>query len=221
MGRQLGFEFKGRGGKRRGAGRKPKGARAGVRHRRRPRITKHVPTHVTMRVRKEVWNLRTRRAFYRLWDAFVVASERLGARLIQFSVQRNHIHFIAEADSEQALGRAMKGLAVRIARALNRLMGRAGPVFEDRFHMRPLRTPLEVRRALVYVMNNDLHHGLGRGARDFDWFSSAPLFDGWRGGAPSWPNRYTGAPPVAPARSWLLTTGWRRHGELGRDERPA
>src|SRR6186997_2011275 len=48
----------GRGGRRRGAGRKPRGARAGVAHRPRPAIRKRTPVHVTVRLVPEVGSLR-------------------------------------------------------------------------------------------------------------------------------------------------------------------
>ena len=50
------------GGKRKGAGAKPAGARAGVPHVRRPPLSPHHPAHVTLRVLPHVWNLRSRRA---------------------------------------------------------------------------------------------------------------------------------------------------------------
>ena len=47
-----------RGGKRRGAGRKPKGARAGARHEARPVLDRRHPQHVTVRVVSDVGGLR-------------------------------------------------------------------------------------------------------------------------------------------------------------------
>jgi hypothetical protein len=43
----------------------------------------------------------------------------------------------------------MQGLAVRIARGLNRFWKRKGRVFADRFHSRPLHTPRETRNAIA------------------------------------------------------------------------
>ena len=54
----------------------------------------------------------------------------------------------------------MQGLAIRIARGLNRLWGRKGKVFADRYHDRVLRTPREVRNALAYVLNNARRHAV-------------------------------------------------------------
>ena len=40
------------------------GNKAGVAHRTRPALASRFPVHVTMRVRPEVWNLRSRRAVF-------------------------------------------------------------------------------------------------------------------------------------------------------------
>ena len=122
--------FHTRGGKRRGAGRKPVGERAGVSHAARPALSGREPVLVTLKMRPHVWNLRARRAFERLLPAFFAACERLGMRLVHFSVQHDHIHLIVEADDATALSRGVQSLSVRIARALNRMMERAGKVSE-------------------------------------------------------------------------------------------
>ena len=55
---------------------------------------------------------------------------------MEFSVQGNQL--ILEADDNQALTRALQGLCIRIARALNKMMGRSGKVFGDHYHARLL-----------------------------------------------------------------------------------
>ncbi|MDG2305834.1 MAG: hypothetical protein P8R42_14555 [Candidatus Binatia bacterium] len=74
----------------------------------------------------------------------------------------NHLHLIVEAQSELALSRGRQGLLIRIARALNKLMGRRGKVFTGRFHSRVLRTGREIQNALAYVLCNARKHGLAR-----------------------------------------------------------
>jgi REP element-mobilizing transposase RayT len=175
---QLALELPQRGGKRRrGAGRRPKGARAGVSHHGRPRVSRHHPVHVTLRVREHVWNLRSRRCF-RLIEAALASSRARGlVRVVHVSVQGNHVHLIAEADDALALARGMKGLEVRVARALNRLMSRRGAVFADRYHAHVLRSRPEVRRAIAYLVGNHASHMARIAARaaigDVDPFSSA------------------------------------------------
>src|SRR5438105_14007705 len=145
------------GGARRGAGRKRKSPRPNVPHRRRRRFRRG-SLHVTVRVRAEVWSLRTHRSFRALRRAFARGCERFGFRLVHFSVQRNHVHFIVEAPDAVALGRAMKGLEVRMARALNKVMDRRGPVFADRYHAHLLESPREAFHAIRYAVENSYGH---------------------------------------------------------------
>ena len=151
--KQQELPFRGWGGARRGAGRKRRAPRRNVPHRPRRRFRRGA-LHVTIRVRREVWNLRTHRCFRALRRAFTEGCERFGFRLVHFSVQGNHIHVIVEAPDQVALGRAMKGLEVRMARALNKVMGRRGAVFADRYHAHLLATPSEAARAVLYVLDN-------------------------------------------------------------------
>ena len=213
-GRQQEISFPGRGGRRPGAGRKPTGPRAGVPHAQRPRHDARHPVHVTLRAVQGLRSLRAENVFPAL-RRNLGASSRHGFRVVHYSVQGNHLHLIVEADDKQKLARGMQGLGIRLAKAVNRLLGRCGAVWSDRYHARALRTPREVRNGLVYVLLNARKHGaIGRG---IDPCSSGTWFDGWREriGAPACPS------PVARARTWLLTVGWRRGGLVSMGEAPA
>jgi hypothetical protein len=61
---------------------------------------------------------------------------------------------------KKALSKGMQGLKVRIAKAVNNLLGRAGTFFKDRYHAHVLKTPTEVRNALNYIRNNIKKHAL-------------------------------------------------------------
>jgi hypothetical protein len=106
----------------------------------------------------------------------------------------------------------MKGLGVRVARALNRLWQRTGSVLADRYHAHVLRTPTEVRNALRYVLHNARKHG--RRVLGIDPLSSGRWFTGWRDRA------IAHASPLARARTWLLAKGWRRRGLLSTRDTP-
>jgi putative transposase len=114
--------------------------------------------HVTWRMDRRVWNLRSGRAWKVLRPAFLAGAERFGGRLVEFSVQGDHLHLIVEALDRVALGRALRALGIRIARALNRLMKTSGRVLEDRFHVHVLKAPREVRNAVEYVRHNHRKH---------------------------------------------------------------
>jgi putative transposase len=213
--RQEELRFGGRGGPRQGAGRRKTNPEAESHARRAPLSGRH-PVHVTLRVRRGLPRLRNGAAFRALRRAFASGCERPGFRLVHFSVQGNHVHLIAEGDDRRSFVGGLRGLGVRIARALNRLWRRRGRVLGDRPHEHVLRTPLEVRRALVYVLQNARKHGTWRDPGRTDPHSSVPWFDGWRVGV----EHETRDPLIARARSWLLRIGWRRHGLLGFDEVP-
>jgi hypothetical protein len=213
--RQREFGFANWGGKRRGAGRKPKGERAGVSHAKRPRLAPRFPVLVTSRLRAGLRSLRNRAAHGVLASA-LAAGSRGEFRVVEYSAQSNHLHLLVEAQDERTLGRGMQGLGVRIASALNRLWGRAGSVFADRYHARILESPRAVRNALRYVLNNARKHGAWSGPAP-DPFSSGS-FDGWKRTSGGDLERRSRFLPLA--RSWLLALGWRRHGLLDPREAP-
>src|SRR3954447_16765509 len=104
-----------------------------------------------------VWNLRTRRCFGALQRAIYGGATRFGFRLVHYAVMGNHVHLLVEAPDRRALARALKGLGVRIARGLNRVMKRRGRVVGDRYHAHILKTPSEVKRARTYLSTNARH----------------------------------------------------------------
>jgi len=123
------------------------------------------------------------------------------ARIIDYSVQRNHIHLIVEAKDYEHLARAMRGFAIRIARGLNQLMGTKGKVFAERYHMHVLQTPREVRHARAYVLQNARKHAAQGGVRYrgylarslcvwtvFRWLESTHQLSGFRTHSWHWPS---------------------------------
>jgi len=197
-----------------------------VRHLSREPFARGLPCHVTLKVREDVPSLRSVPLVREVERSFSQACERGEFRVVHYSLQGNHAHLIVEAVDRRSLGRGMKSVAARLARAVNRVFARSGPVLADRYHVRVLRTPREVRNALAYVLLNARKHAARAGKRisravGFDPASSGWWFDGWRGevtvsGGASPPScRAVSAP-----RSWLLSVGWRRRGLLSPAEVP-
>jgi REP element-mobilizing transposase RayT len=206
------------GGQREGAGRKPNSARAGVSHRRRAPLASRFPVHVTTRLKQGLPSLRSKGVYAALRASFSAGCNRAGFRLVHYSVQSNHLHMIVESTNGTSLSRGVQGLLIRIARTLNRLWSRSGKVFADRYHDRILRTPREVRHALAYVLNNARRHGV-RLKLAIDYFASGCWFDGWRE-KPTFTGRLMLERPVAAARTWLLSVGWRKHRLISLQEVP-
>ena len=214
------------GGWRPGAGRKP-GPNPRIRHRSREAFHRRFPCHVTLRVREDVPSLRSVRFVRAFERSLRNGSERRSFRVVHYSLQGNHAHFIVEAVSREALGRGMKSLGARLARCANRVFERSGSVLEDRYHVGVLRSPLQVRRTIAYVLLNARRHaGLAaRHTAQLDPASSSRWFDGWkrteqragkgREGVHSGMRRCVALP-----QTWLLEVGWRRHGLVAPDEVP-
>ena len=239
-GAQLQLAFPARwGGARKGAGRK-RAARGNVPHRARPHHRAAEPVHVTLRSKLAAF--RSQHVFPTVRIALTRAAKRDPDRfrLVHFSVQNDHIHLVVEAADKRALSSGIRSIAIRTACYVNELLSRRGPLWADRWHGRALRSPREVRNALLYVLGNFRKHA-GRALKaGIDAYASAAWFDGWRGWAPG-----SGVPPpiaagsharhsraaeetseldacpVTGPRTWLASVGWRRHGLLGLSERPA
>ena len=126
------------------------------------------------------------------------------------SVQGNHVHCIVEAGNLGCLARRVGGLCIRIAKRLNRLWGRKGDVFAERYHVRELKTRTEVRNALAYLFQNARKHGRQVGPGWIDSRTSAKWFEGFE----DCRSYVLELPPIAKACTWLVKGGWRHAGLL-------
>src|ERR1043166_4872115 len=214
-----------RGGKRRGAGRKPKGSRAGERHEERPDFKAYHGLHVVMRVAPEVGNLRRRKMYKAVREATVTAALRERFRIVHISLQRTHVHLIVEAEHKTALARGMQGFSISAARNINTALGdgvrrRRGHVFADRYHVTVIKTPTQARHEIRYVLSNFRKHGEDQEEIAKTWlvdpFSSGILFPDWaelQDKPRMWPMREAYDPLIVrrPA-TWLLAEGWKLAG---------
>ena len=209
--RQTKLEFpNGHGGRRKGAGPKRKAPRPRVPHRKRAKLSKHHPVLVTQRIKNGLPSLRTRAVRRVLELAIGAAQERFGMRVVHYSLQHNHFHLIVEAESEESLSSGMGALKIRMARALNKLWGRSGSVFEDRYHAEIKRTPRENRNGIAYVLCNAAHHHIELVGPDP--CSSGQWFDGWTDAREADVSARELPPHLVRPRTWLLNVGWKKHG---------
>ncbi len=222
---QVEMVFRTHGGKRPGAGRKPKGTRPGASHRARPAHDPRHPVHVTLRVVGSAAGLRRKDTYLALREATIVTARREDFRIIHMSIQRDHIHLIVEADDRRALTNGVRGFSISAARQVNKAITarggdrRTGRVIGDRFHARPLTSPRAVRNALSYCLNNWRHHGEDRAHFAQTWkvdpFSSGAVFFGWKeleGSPVLWPLPPSYHPLIVfRPRTWLLHSWDRFH----------
>src|SRR3954454_21890442 len=202
------------GSARKGAGRKPRD-RPSMPHVTRRKIDRRYPVQVTIRATPGLPSLRSPRLFGALRRAIARASvDRF--RVIHFSIQQDHGHFIVEGDEARRARGGMHGLAIRLALAVNRALGRKGKVVGDRYHARPLTSPRRMRTSMVYVLLNFRKHL--RAPACIDPRSSGPHFSGWH----TVPAPTDVAPATALPGTWMARVGWRlAGGPLRVDEHPA
>ncbi len=97
-------------------------------------LASRFPCHVTLKVRDDVPSLRSVKLVREVERSWAKACDRGDFRLAHYSIQANHVHLLVEARDADALGRGMKALGSRLARAVNRVFGRRGRVLVDRYH---------------------------------------------------------------------------------------
>lgn len=176
-----------------------------------------------MRVRREAGFLRKERVLRAVVARLRRASEGEDFRVLHYSVQADHLHLIVEASDGASFTRRMTGLSTWLARSVNRVLGRSGAFFADRYHREDLASPRQVRNALVYVLQNHRKHAhvrLGHDVGGLDAYSSAPWFGGFAKDAD---DAFVEArvdalmllrlpadtpPPLGPPKTWLAGTGW-------------
>jgi len=269
---QQALEFRTHGGKRKGAGRPPKGKRPSEPHQEREEIDPRHPLHVVSRVVDGLGSLRKRDFYRAICDATTtvfrhglekaerVRTEKAAVeaarmadlrtantpsieesssantsepspgkaayistfRIVQASIQRNHLHLLVEAANKDELAEGLQVFLSSAAKLINRVVRgrtgdrRRGRVFADRYFALPLTTPRQVRNCLAYVLNNWRRHGEDRGRRwNVDPFSTGIWFLGWaeRADVPlldTPPQHYVWMMTWLP-RTWLLREGWRKH----------
>ncbi len=200
-----------------GPGRPKSKGPVGVSHQMRQELRPRSALHVTLRVTNRVPNLRARRRYAVIRNAFVkfCKQEDLGFRLVHFAVLSNHVHFVVEADSKRALSMGMQKLNHSISRRLNALSlrehgqtqstkagdysalpGWLGRVFSDRYFAHLLKTPSEIKNAIKYVRGNaERHYAHDARAALMGWVPPATWFN-----RPA--TRKGGKPPPDPCSSF-------------------
>ena len=167
-----------------------------------------VPVHVSIRLRSGIPTSRQPRFVRRFRSSLSEACIRHGFRVVHYSIQRDHVHLLIEAHTNHSIACGMKSVGARIGKLANRLFQRKGKVLDGRYHLRPLRTPLEVHRALRYVLLNHRHHAAQQHSStpmpsiprvQPDPASSGRWFDGWRiATVPPNPTSTPKSPPPEP-----------------------
>ncbi|HLE11399.1 MAG: hypothetical protein A2504_17270 [Bdellovibrionales bacterium RIFOXYD12_FULL_39_22] len=144
----------GHGGSRIGSGR-PKSSKF-ISHVERPRIKRNMAIHVNLHLKETLTsiNLRTK-DFFKLFRQAVKSARRRGLRIVHYSLMHNHLHLIVEAASNKELSKGMQSFALSLSKLVNhRVNAHIKKLWQDRYWMRLLPSPREIKIALQYVLKN-------------------------------------------------------------------
>lgn len=148
------------GGARPGAGRPPKGDKAGEPHTRRPSHQKKHPLHITIKVAPDVGSLRDRELVQAIREATHVAARREDFRIVHLNLSSDEIDLLVEADSRHGLTNGIRGFQISCAGQIKRVLtARTGQqrsgVFPDRYRLRVITTPEEADAAIASVVKSE------------------------------------------------------------------
>jgi REP element-mobilizing transposase RayT len=131
MKKELQFNlFKGtRGGRRPGSGRKRIHSK-GVSHLKREVVTKRTPQHINFKFQCRIRNKDCLKHLKRS----IENAQKMGLKVIHFSLQSNHVHLITEADNNETLTRGMRALTITFSKGLKK-----GRVQLERYHLHVLK----------------------------------------------------------------------------------
>lgn len=100
------------------------------------------------------------------------AATRFALQVEAYCLMTNPVHLVVTPEHEDSLAGALKRVDQLYAQYVNRLHGRSGHMWENRFFSCPLDTN-HSGRALVYVERNPVRAGLCREAWQWRWSSAA------------------------------------------------
>lgn len=144
--------FKGsRGGRRPNSGRKRIHSK-GVAHRSRPQVSLRTPLHINFKFKKNVKN----KDSLRLLKRAIIKARSHGLRVIHYSLQSNHVHFIIEAHDKAVLTKGMRSLTITFAKGM-----KEGRIQVERYHLHVLKGLKETKNAVMYVLFNQQKHEKG------------------------------------------------------------
>ena len=110
-----------------------------------------------------------RRVYLELLSA---QSARWGLDIHAYSLMTNHIHLVVTPRQKHSLARALGRAHYLYTKYVNRLHGRAGHLWQNRFFSTPLDDG-HLWTALAYVERNAVRAGLARKAWEYPWSSAA------------------------------------------------
>jgi len=127
---------------------------------------------VTARVNNRALLLRKVEAKELFLSVIRRARRKYAFRIDNFCIMENHVHFILCPKNGECLSNIMRWILGVFAAALNRLFGRSGHLWGDRFHSWIIRNRLAFEKAMEYIDLNPVKAGLADRVGDWKFCGS-------------------------------------------------
>ncbi len=130
------------------------------------------PHHITQRGnnRQEVFFIEEDRTFY--LETLREQCERFSLAIQAYCLMDDHVHLVATPAREESLAKAVGRTNLYYTRYINRLHGRSGHLWQDRFFSCPLGKEY-FRPAVAYMERNPVRARLVRSAWLYPWSSGS------------------------------------------------
>ena len=131
-----------------------------------------VPHHITQRGnnRQDVFFVDDDRRVY--LDLLGEHAERFGLKVLGYCLMANHVHLIVTPSDEESLAKAVGRTHFRYTQYVNRLHGRSGHLWQNRFYSCAL-DEVHLWRGMHYTERNPVRAKLVRAAWRYPWSSAA------------------------------------------------
>lgn len=130
---------------------------AGIRHTRRFKLKKPSSLHLTIKVRENKADIQNKRILKALHYAIKRARLK-GLRIVHYTLEYNHVHLLVESVDNKMLHKGMQAFGITIAKAINKIKRTKGTVYKNRYHLRVINSPRQLKNVLHYIFNNGIKH---------------------------------------------------------------
>jgi REP element-mobilizing transposase RayT len=127
----------------------------GIRHTRREEFIAPRPLHLTIKlIRADIQN----KTILKGLRHAIQRARMQGLRIVHYSLEHDHVHLYAEASDNKTLAKGMKALGGSLVKKIHRHLGTKGSFYKTRYHLRILRSAMEVKHVLNYILKNGIKH---------------------------------------------------------------
>ena len=136
-----------------------------------------IPHHITQRGnnKQDVFFVDDDRRFY--LSLLKKHTEQYGLEILGYCLMSNHIHLIARPNDKSSIAKAIGITHFKYTKYINRMHGRSGHLWQNRFYSCPL-GKIHFWRTLRYIEQNPLRSKVTKKAANYKWSSARAHLNG-------------------------------------------